>query len=143
MSGYIRLISGGAMIAVFVIAIFMFAVNFAVDNESSVSLIDDTRYSKMNTDLRANLTELSSDAEKSQDILFKTTLESGDEHSSTGGQFKIGPVTAVSLAVTSFNTAFYSIFGREFNFIAIAFVTMLTFIIGYYTIKAWLGRSPA
>jgi len=142
MSGYIRLISGGALVAVFVISIFMFAVNFAIDNESSVSLIDDTSYSKMNTDLRANLTSLSSDTEKSQDILFKTTLESGDEHSSTGGQFKIGPVTAVSLAVTSFNTAFYSIFGREFSFIAIAFVTMLTFIIGYYTIKAWLGRSP-
>ena len=142
MSGYIRLISGGALIAVFVISIFMFAVNFAVDNDSSISLIDDTRYSSMNTNLKANLTSLESDAEKSQDILFKTTLESGDEHSSTGGQFKIGPVTAVSLAVTSFNTAFYSIFGREFNFIAIAFVTMLTFIIGYYTIKAWLGRSP-
>ena len=142
MSGYIRLISGGALTAVFVICIVMFATNFAIDNDSDISIVDDSRYSNLNTELRSNLSTLSDQAETSQDILFKTTLESGDEHSGSGGQFKIGPVTAVSLAVSSFNTAFFSVFGREFGFIATAFVTMLTFIIGYFTIKAWLGRSP-
>jgi len=142
MSGYIRLISGGALTAVFVICIIMFATNFAIDNDSDISLADDARYSSLSSDLQTNLTTLESNAETSQDILFKTNLESGDEHSGSGGQFKIGPVTAVSLAISSFNTAFFSIFGREFGFIATAFVTMLTFILGYFTIKAWLGRSP-
>ena len=142
MTGYIRLIAGGAMVSIFVICIFVFSVNFAIDNNSDISLADDSRYGTLNTTLMQGIDNLSSDAETSQDILFKTTLETGDEHSSTGGQFKIGPFTAMSLAVSSFSTSFNSIFGPEFRFILVTFITMLTFIIGYYTIKAWLGRSP-
>ena len=142
MSGYIRLISGAALTAVFIISVIMFAANFAIDNESDISLMDDSRYSSLNSSLRSGITNLSDDSETSQDVLFKSTLESGDEHSSTGAQFKIGPLTAMALAISSFNTGFYIIFGREFSFIAVTFVTMVTFIIGYFTIKAWLGRSP-
>lgn len=142
MSGYIKLIVGGALIGIFMICIIAFAVNFAVDNDSDISLADDSRYGSLNSSLMQGLTNLSEDAETSQEILFKTTLEPGDEHSSTGGQFKIGPFTAMSIAVSSFGVGFKSIFGPEFTFILITFVTMITFIIGYYTIKAWLGRSP-
>jgi len=142
MGGYIRLISGGALVALFVLSIVIFASQFAIDNDSDISLIDDSRYSSLNSTLRESITNLSEDAETSQEILFKTTLESGDEHSSTGGQFKIGPLTAMSLTISAFSTAFFSILGPEFSFIALTFISMLTFIIGYYTIKGWLGRSP-
>jgi len=139
---YIRMITGGAFAAVFVLAIFMFAANFAADNDSDISVIQDSRYTALNSSLRAGLNNLSSDAESSQEMLFKTTLESGDEHSSTGAQFKIGPWSSMTLVLSSFNTAFMVIFGADFMFIAYAFVTMITFIIGFFTIKAWLGRSP-
>ena len=142
MSGYIRLISGGAFVAVFVLSIIIFAIQFAIDNDSDISIVNDERYTDLRSSLTNQLDDLKNDSVTSQDMLFKTTLEAGDEHSSTGAQFKIGPLTALGLAITSFNVGFYTIFGREFSFLATALVSILTFIIGYFTIKAWLGRSP-
>ena len=117
MSGYIRMIGGGVFSAVFILCIIIFATNFASDNDSDISITDDARYTGLESTLKNNLTTLKSDAETSQEFLFKTTLESGDEHSSTGAQFKIGPLTAVGLAISAMNTAFFTIFGIEFNFI--------------------------
>jgi len=142
MSGYIKLISGSVMAGIFVMAILLFAVNFANDNDSDISLGEDARWGNLNSTMTEQFSNLSDDAETSQEMLFRTTLESGDEHSSTGAQFKIGPLTAMSMTISSFGTAFNSIFGPGFSFIAGAFVSLIMFIIGYYTIKAWLGRSP-
>ena len=142
MSGYIRMISGGVFAAVFILCIIIFATQFAIDNDSDISIIDDSRFTNLENTLKNNLTTLESDAKTSQEFLFKTTLEPGDEHSSTGAQFKIGPLTAMALAVQSLNIGFFTIFGVEFSFIIIALVSMLTFTLGYFTIKAWLGRSP-
>lgn len=142
MSGYIKLISAGVFTAIFVLAVVIFSTQFALDNDSDVNIIDDGRFSDLENTMKSNITTLENESQTSQEMLFKTTLESGDEHSSTGAQFKIGPLTAVSLMIASFNTAFNSIFGTEFNFIAVLFVSMITLMLGYYTIKAWLGRSP-
>ena len=142
MSGYIRMISGGVFSAVFILCIIIFASQFALDNDSDISIVDDSRFTNLEDTLKNNLTTLESDSQTSQEFLFKTTLESGDEHASTGAQFKIGPLTAMALAVSSLNTGFFTIFGTEFSFIIIALVSMLTFTLGYFTIKAWLGRSP-
>ena len=130
------------MTAVFVISIILFATNFAIDNNSAISIADDGRYGNLETSLRANLTTMATEAETSQEMLFATTLESGDEHSSTGAQFKIGPLTAVSLTLSSFKEAFGIVFGSSFNWVALTFAALITFILGYFTIKAWLGRSP-
>ena len=142
MTGYIRMISGGVFSAVFILCIIIFSSQFALDNDSDISITDDQRFTSLESTLKNNLTTLKSDAETSQEFLFKTTLEPGDEHSSTGAQFKMGPLTAMSLAVSSLNVAFFTIFGVEFSFIIVALVSMLTFTLGYFTIKAWLGRSP-
>jgi len=142
MAGYTRMIVGGAFTGIFIISIIVFMTQFAIDNDSDISLAEDSRYSSLEGSLKGNVTKLKGESETSQAILFKSTLESGDEHSSTGAQFKIGPLTAMSLAISSFNTGFFIIFGKEFSFIAVTFVTMITFIIGYFTIRAWLGRSP-
>lgn len=142
MSGYIRMISGGVFSAVFILCVIIFAAQFASDNESDISITDDTRFTNLEGALKNNLTTLKSDAETSQEFLFKTTLEPGDKHASTGAQFKIGPLTAMGLAVSSLNVAFFTIFGIEFSFILIALISMITFTLGYFTIKAWLGRSP-
>ncbi len=142
MAGYTRMIVGGALTGVFIVSLIIFMTQFAIDNDSDISLAEDSRYNNLQVGIKSNITKLSGESKTSQEILFKSTLESGDEHSSTGAQFKIGPLTAMSIAISSFNTGFFIIFGKEFSFIAITFVTMITFIIGYFTIKAWLGRSP-
>ena len=142
MSSYIRLIGGGVFSAVFILCVIIFAAQFAIDNETDVSISDDPRFINLQSDLEDNLSQVQSDSQSSQEFLFSSTLESGDENSLTGAQFKVGPLTAVSLAVTSLNTAFFTIAGVEFSFIQVAIVSMLTFMIGYFTIKAWLGREP-
>ncbi len=142
MAGYTRFVIGGVMTGLFVIMLTIFAVNFAIDNDSDISLAEDSRYGSLNVSIQSDVSTYANESETSQEIFFGTTLESGDEHASTGGQFKIGPLTAVGMALKSFNTAFFSIFGREFAFVAVALVSTMTFILGYFGIKAWLGRSP-
>jgi len=142
MSGYIRMIAGGVFSAVFILCVVIFASQFALNNDSDISIIDDSRFVNLESSLKNNLSTLESDAKTSQEFFFKTTLESGDQHSSTGAQFKIGPMTALGLATKSLDIAFFTIAGVEFTFILIALISMLTFTIGYFTIKAWLGRSP-
>lgn len=143
MSGYIRMIGGGVFAAVFILCVIIFAAQFATDNDSEISIADDTRFISLQSDLEGNIDQLQDDAQDSQEFLFSSTLESGDENSLTGAQFKVGPLTAVSLAVSSLNTAFFTIAGVEFSFIVVALISMMTFMIGYFTIKAWLGRDPS
>ncbi len=50
--------------------------------------------------LKTNLTEFQSDANDSNTIFYGTTLESGDEHAGSGGQFKVGIGTALTLFST-------------------------------------------
>lgn len=136
------MIGGGVFAAVFILCVIIFAAQFAVDNDSDISIADDSRFISLQSNLEDNLTRLQSDAQSSQEYLFSSTLESGDSNSITGAQFKVGPLTAVGLAVTSLNTSFFTIAGVEFSFIKIAIVSMITFILGYLTVKAWLGRDP-
>ena len=137
-------LKSSVLISIFVICIVTFAVQFAIDNDSDISIAGDSRFTGLNSSLRSNISNLQDDAVSSQEILLKTSLASGDaEISGSGGQFKIGPFTAMAMTVSSLTAGFNAIFGPEFGFILIAFVALFTFLIGYYVIKAWLGRDPS
>jgi len=139
---FTRYLTGSVMIVIFAIAIFTFAVNFANDNDSDISINDDSRYSDLNATLRSNLSSLESDAEESRTFFLRTTLEQGDEHAGSGAQYKIGPFRALSMASKTMRTSFNSLFGPEFNWIILTIAGLLTFLIGYYAVQAWLGRNP-
>jgi len=47
------------------------------------------------------------------------------------------------MTVSSLTAGFNAIFGPEFGFILVTFVSLFTFLIGYYVIKAWLGKDPS
>jgi hypothetical protein len=138
----VRFITGGIMTSIFVIALIVFAVQFAADNESEISLLNDSNFEALNTTLRSQNSDIKDNSGIVQSIFLKTTLEAGDEHASGGGQFKIGPLKAVSLAISSFKTAFNTIFGSEFAFIALTFASLMTILLSYFLYKAWLGRTP-
>ena len=142
MGGIEPTVKNSVMIAIFVVAIITFAVQFANDNDSDINLSNDTRFDNLNNNLKQNLTQLKNDSETSKEILDLTSITGGDQEiAGSGGQFKIGPFTAISLTIMSIKTGFNSIFGEDFNFILIAFTSLLTFLIGYYIIKMWLGKS--
>lgn len=136
-------LKASVFIALFAICIVAFAINFAVDNDSSISLAEDSRYNSLSTNLQSDINQLRTDAEQSNLVLQKTSLASGDQEiAGSGGQFKVGPYTAVKMTLKSFTTSFDTLFGPEFRFILTAFISLLTFLIGYYVIKAWLGKDP-
>jgi hypothetical protein len=137
-------LKNSVFIAIFAIAIVTFAVSFAIDNDSDISLAEDSRYGALSTGLQSDIDSLQADAETSNSILQKTSLASGDQEiAGSGGQFKVGPYGAIKMTIKSFTTSFNTLFGPEFNFILIAYVSLLTFLIGYYIIKAWLGKDPS
>jgi hypothetical protein len=134
-----------AMLTIFVVAIVTFAISFAADNDSPVSLADDSRYNDLKSGLKSEAEQLEADATTAQTALLKTTLESGDEHASSGGQFKVGPYTAMFMTVFSLKRGFDTITGgsTEFAWILGLFAGLFTILIGYYIVKAWLGRDPS
>jgi hypothetical protein len=136
-------LKSSVMIAIFVVAIITFSVQFALDNDSDISIAGDSRFGNLDSSLRGNVTQLSEDSKTSQSILEKTSLSAGDQEiSGGGGQFKIGPYTAMTMTIASLRTGFNTIFGDEFGFVIIAFVSLFVFLLGYYVIKAWLGKDP-
>ena len=136
-------LKNSVFIAIFVIAIITFTINFAIDNDSDITLANDTRYSSLSSGLQTDINTLESDSKTSNEILQKTSLAAGDQEiAGSGGQFKVGPYNAIKMGIKSFTTSFDTIFGPEFRFILTAFVSLLTFLIGYYVIKAWLGKDP-
>ena len=136
-------LKNSVMISIFVISIITFSVMFAIDNDSDISLADDSRFTGLNSSLRNNISQLETDAKSSQEVMLKTSLATGDsEISGSGGQFKVGPFTAIAMTISSLTVGFNAIFGPEFSFILVSFVALMTFLLGYYVIKAWLGRDP-
>ena len=137
-------LKNSAFFAVFVIAIIAFVVNFALDNDTDVTL-DDDKYSTLKNTMSSDLDTLADESQTSQEIILKTTLESGDEHAGSGGQFKVGPFTAMGVAISATKEGFSEFFGgdSDFAFIPILFASIMTFLIGYYIVKAWLGRDPS
>jgi len=137
------------MLTIFIVSILTFAVMFAIDNDSDISISGDTRFDGLTSDLKDDASALEQEAESSRTILMKTTLETGDEHAGSGGQFKVGPFTAIGMSLKGMTAGFKTIFGGDsdetnpFTFIIISFATLMSFLIGYYVIKAWLGRDPS
>jgi len=143
MGGIENLVKNNIMIVVFVICIVTFAVSFAINNDSDVSIASDSRFTSLNSSLQGDVNQYKDDANTSYNILLKTSLSSGDQEiSGGGGQFKVGPYSSMKMSITSLKTGFNALLGPEFNFILIAFTSLMVFLIGYYIIKLWLGKSP-
>ena len=144
--GMIDVLKAGGFLSIFMISIISFAILFASDNGSDISLgdNDDYKFANLNSTTRSTVNEFETNANTSRNILLKTTLESGDENAGGGGQFKIGPYTAGKMIVSGFGNSFDVIFGEEneFSFIKTVFVSIFVFILGYFVVKAWLGRDP-
>ena len=137
-------LKSSVLITIFVICIVTFAVQFAIDNDSDISIAGDSRFTGLNSSLRSNITsDLKDDAEDVQGIILLTNMVGDDtDISGTGAHAKIGPFTAMAMTVSSLTAGFNAIFGPEFGFILIAFVSLMSFLLVYYIAKAILGRDP-
>lgn len=132
------------MIGLFSIAILTFALNFGSDNQAGVLLSDDDDYVTLNDQLKGNATQFRLDVNTSTDALVDSSLESGDEVTRTGGQFKVGMGTMMSMTYSVLKNSWKKIFGSDNNFeiILVSLISILGLIFINYIIKAWWGKNP-
>lgn len=140
--GQIKLISAMIMVALFSLAMVTFAVNFGVENNSSVQLIDDPDYASLNASVKTQIQEFNTESNTSSNTLFSTTQEQGDQSASSGGQFKVTTGSAITVVTSLITVGFKKIFGQDtgFGIFLTAITSMLLFMIGLYVWKSWKGN---
>lgn len=132
------------MVALFTIAILTFAVNFGIDNDSSINIADDGDYSSIRSRLSDDVEVFYENVNVSNNAFQTSTISSQTEASEGGTQFKVTPTTSLSMAKRGITAGWTKIFGsgNEFSVVFTALISMLGFLMALYAYKAWVGRNP-
>jgi hypothetical protein len=128
------------MIALFSIAIISFAVNFAIDNDSYVSIADDPEFSDYYIDVKSDMSTFKDDSEGTYASILETTVEPGSDVApsiapftgTTGGMIKV----AKNVILLPYKKIFGS--GEGFGIFFTVFGAIIAFIIillGYKTLR--------
>ena len=142
--GFIKYTTSIMMIALFCIALITFSVNFAIDNDSTVSLADDEDFSSIKSGLESDVDVFYENVNTSNNAFQKSTISSQTEASEGGTQFKVTPGTSLSMGKRGIAAGWTKIFGSDsgFGVIFTALISILGFIMLLYGYKAWVGRNP-
>lgn len=142
--GQIKFTISLVLIGLFTVAIIGFALNFASDNNSPVSLANDPELSSLYTSSSKNLSGFSEGAEGTYSSIVDTTIETGGQTTVSGGQFAITPYNILGIAKNIIKVGYIKIFGTGsgFGIFLTTFFAVLVFMIGLYIWKTWAGRMP-
>jgi len=143
--GTVQLMTSMVLIGLFTFAIISYSMYFASDNNAQINIGNDTTLTTIRSDIAGNLSNVRQDADSSVVSLVKATISSGDETLESGGQFKVGPFSALRLGTNAIKTGYISIFGGKeesagFGFFISTFVGLLLIITGFYIWKLWRGN---
>lgn len=142
--GAIKWMVSLGMILIFSISIVSYVANFGNDNNAHVNLNDDEELSSLNTNLKANTLTALSDVNGSIKSFEQSAIDSGDETTRTGSQFKGNDVSLFNSVKVIVNTGFKKIFGQESGFGYI--LTIFIFLMGIISLlvwwKVWKGGNP-
>ena len=145
--GEIKFFTSLVLILLFTIAVVGYAINFAQDNDSAVSIEDDEMMSGISDTLELGLDDVSTAINQSSEGFFISEEEvSGDADivTKTGGQFKLGLFPMIKTIGEIFNVIKIKIFGG--NPLLAIFLTALSFVLTYvgirYIWKTWKGGNP-
>jgi len=130
------------MIALFSIAILGFAIQFASDNDASMSLADEP-ISNLKTDTESSMSEFNIKTDESYKSIVDASITKGDTLES-GGTFALTIPTAIATVTNILDVGWKEIFGSGGNFgiFFTIFVAIIGFIAFMYFAKTWLGRNP-
>jgi|TARA_Y100000034_G_scaffold90701_1_gene109301 hypothetical protein len=131
------------MIGLFTIAIIGFATNFAIDNNSEVSVLDDPEFSTLNNSVSTNVGSFRGASESTYQSIIESSIEQADTTPS-GGQFAITPTSSVAVTKNILEVGYIKIFGNGegFGIFITTFLGLITFIFGLLIWKTWAGRNP-
>jgi len=142
--GLIKILTSLSFAIIFAIAIITFAVNFANDNTVYVDISDNPDISSLNTQLGSEVSNFKTTANSSSLVLQKSNIESGDENTEGGSQFKPLPNDLVGGIKSLSSTSKKVIFGNnnEFGVVFTILISLLVTIAGLYVWKTWKGGNP-
>lgn len=141
--GQIKYVGSLIMAGLFGVALILFAFNFAIDNETAYSLADTNNWANTNHSLHSNFSGFHENIVNASDQFYQSEIQEG-ETVRTGGQFKLGPATALATVTTIISQGFESVFGSDnaFGIILTALLTFLGTVLFLLIWKTWAGRNP-
>jgi hypothetical protein len=132
--------------SLFTIAIIGFAVNFAIDNDASVNIIDDPELNTLYTKAQGNQSGFNTGSEDTYASIINSSISptSASGTTTTAGQFSITPVNMIGVVTNILSVGYSKVFGSDsgFELFLGTFLSMILLITGLYIWKTWAGRSP-
>ena len=143
--GTVKFTASLLLTSLFAIAIMGYAVNFGADNNVATDTSDNVLVSGESSKIQDSVLVFKDDINSSYESFSFSTIESSDETTRTGGQFK-GTVRGISdTAIHTLNVTYKTILGGDkgANSPAIFFTALSTFLIllfFLYLWKTWKGN---
>lgn len=142
--GLLKLITSFLLVLLFAFAIVSFAIDFADNNDASITLSNDSDFVTLRTNIIEEETTFFSDVNISVTEMDKSTVSTQTEATEGGTSFKQVPKILYRQTKNVIIIPFGKIFGYGSDFSI--FLTMLLGIlmigVVVYIYKAWAGRNP-
>lgn len=141
--GQIKFIGSLLLVSVFAVAVTMFAINFANDNETAFNLGNEEGYNETSNSIQTNLSDYRTKVINSSKSAYEVTITTGDT-STSGTPLRMGAGEALGSVKIATRQGWRVIFGddSQFGFILTALISFLTFMAIVLWWKTWAGRNP-
>lgn len=139
--GQLQLSGSILLIASFSIILISFAISFAQNNSTTVSIIDDPEISQYYSDTQSNLSILKEDYSTSYSSIVNTTIAEGSDSPKSMGSFTVNDQSNVQIAEGTLRLAYKKIFGTDesFGFVFGAFLGFFLLMVALYVYKTIRG----
>ena len=131
------------LIGLFSIAIIGFGVTFAIDNNSPISITNDTELVTINTQVEENVSNFGDDSEDTYSSILNTTIAPGSDVPQSAAPFAITPLNAIGVVTSILYVSYSKIFGSGtgFGIFLTTFIGILGFVAILFIYKTLRG-SP-
>lgn len=141
--GQIQFIVSLMMVTLFIGALIGFGINIAEDNNSAMSLSDDTMLMDFNSTIKGNISSMKDTTEESYTSIVGSSVDQTDTIKS-GGVIALTITNIVPVVNNILTLGYKKIFGsgNEFGIFLTGLITIIVFLGFMFFIKTWLGRNP-
>lgn len=139
--GQIQITISLVMIGLFTVAIMGFAINFAIDNNAAVSVLDDPEFSGLYTKTNSNLSGFREDSEDTYQSIIDTNIQADTNVAQNVGSFAITPTNVIGIVKNILEVSYIKIFGSNsgFSIFLTTLIGMIVFLIGIFLYKTLRG----
>ena len=140
--GEIKFTNNMLMAGLFTICIIAFAIGFATDNDSAITLSSDSDFQATQSAIQSDLISFNSTIGDAGSSFNEDNAQASSDTSTSGGQFKNPQRVGYGTAVSTMKNSFNKIFGEEFAVLSLTLLSILAFMAIRYAYKTWFGKNP-